>query len=104
MAGAMVLESALKYAFHRARPEPFFGAAPASYSFPSGHALFAASFYFVLASVVTERIRSGVMRALIWLATALLVAAIGFSRIYLDFTIPRMLSEAILRRPFWSVR
>jgi undecaprenyl-diphosphatase len=88
MAGAVILENGLKYGFHRARPEPFFGAAPASYSFPSGHALFSTCFYFVLASAITERIRSRAMRALIRLAAALFVAAIGLSRIYLGFHYP----------------
>jgi hypothetical protein len=82
------IENGLKYGFHRARPEPFYGAAPASYSFPSGHALFSTCFYFVLASAITERIRSRAMRALIRLAAALFVAAIGLSRIYLGFHYP----------------
>src|SRR5512141_1234076 len=39
LAGATVLDLALKYSFHRARPTPFFGDLPHTYSFPSGHAL-----------------------------------------------------------------
>src|SRR6266566_83316 len=37
--GSVVLDVSLKFAFHRARPVPFFGTAPLTYSFPSGHAL-----------------------------------------------------------------
>jgi undecaprenyl-diphosphatase len=47
--GALVLDLALKYAFHRQRPVPYFGSAPITYSFPSGHSLF--SFVF------TERLQ-----------------------------------------------
>ena len=32
--GTLVLDLSLKYAFHRARPTPFFGALPRTYSFP----------------------------------------------------------------------
>ena len=41
MAGSTLLDNSLKCAFQRSRPEPFFGLEiPASFSFPSGHALF----------------------------------------------------------------
>jgi undecaprenyl-diphosphatase len=59
MAGAVVLENGLKYALHRARPEPYFAAAPETFSFPSGHALFSACFYVTLAWIFATRIRNG---------------------------------------------
>jgi undecaprenyl-diphosphatase len=83
LAGALVLEVALKYAFHRERPTPFFGPLPRTYSFPSGHALFSFCFYGVLAGLLAGRIRSLPLRAVIWTGAALLVLAIGLSRIYL---------------------
>ena len=83
MGGAFVLDFTLKQAFHRARPVPFFGLAPHSYSFPSGHALGSLCFYGVLAGLLTARIRNRLVRVLIWTAGAALVIAIGFSRIYL---------------------
>lgn len=52
MLGAVLLDAILKQVFHRARPQPFFGlAAPASYSYPSGHALISCCFYGVLAAL-----------------------------------------------------
>jgi len=83
LAGALVLDLSLKYAFHRLRPTPVFGPLPRSYSFPSGHALFSFCFYGVLAGLLAGRIRSLPLRIFIWTSAALLVLAIGTSRIYL---------------------
>lgn len=81
--GAELLEQALKLAFHRPRPEPFFNlAAPFGYSFPSGHALVSCCFYGLLAANARRR------QPLAWLAAALLVALIGFSRVYLGVHYP----------------
>jgi undecaprenyl-diphosphatase len=81
--GALVLDLTLKYAFHRARPTPFFAALPRTYSFPSGHALFSFCFYGVLAGLLMGRIRSRLAKVVIWTSAAILVGAIGLSRIYL---------------------
>src|SRR5262249_48148929 len=83
LVGALVLDLSLKYAFHRARPTPFFGALPRTYSFPSGHALFSFCFYGVLAGLWAGRVRSALQRILIWIAAGILVIGIGLSRIYL---------------------
>jgi undecaprenyl-diphosphatase len=80
MAGAVVLDNVLKYAFHRLRPDPFFGIAPETYSFPSGHVLFSSCFYGMLACVFAANFRRAQSRAAAWTAAALLVGAIGFSR------------------------
>jgi undecaprenyl-diphosphatase len=83
MAGAAVIVLTLKYSLQRPRPVPFFGVAPSSYSFPSGHAVASFCFFVQLAVVFTPRIRSPLGRALVWFAGAVLIAGIGFSRIYL---------------------
>jgi len=101
MAGAIVLDNAIKYSFHRARPEPFFGIEPDTYSFPSGHAMFALCFYCTLANVFAERLRSRFARAAIWTVAALLVAAIGLSRIYLGVHYPTDVLGGYLAAAFW---
>lgn len=83
MVGAFLLDVALKYAYHRTRPTAFFGVAPHSYSFPSGHALCSFCFYGVLAGLLSARIKSLYLRIIVWTVAAALVIAIGFSRIYL---------------------
>src|SRR5215470_4326462 len=87
-AGALVLDLSLKYAFHRQRPAPFFGPLPHTYSFPSGHALFSFCFYGVLAGLLADRIKSLPIRICIGVAAAILIAAIGLSRIYLGVHYP----------------
>ncbi|MBV8205544.1 MAG: phosphatase PAP2 family protein [Acidobacteria bacterium] len=84
VSGGGVLNSAMKHAFHRPRPTPFFGyPMPSTESFPSGHALLALCFYGALAALCSARVRDQSLRVSIRLAAALLVLAIGFSRIYL---------------------
>jgi undecaprenyl-diphosphatase len=78
MGGAEAWLYLLKAHFHRQRPEPFFGLAPlTSYSFPSGHALLSFCCYGMLAALAPAR------RALVRIAAAALILAIGLSRIYL---------------------
>lgn len=101
MAGALLLDLTLKAAFQRPRPVPFFGAAPDSYSFPSGHSLFSFCFYGVLAGLVTARVRSLGLRVAIWSAAAALVAAIGLSRIYLGVHYPSDVIAGYLSAAMW---
>ena len=85
MAGAVVLDNAVKFSIRRPRPPPFFGVDPASYSFPSGHALFSLCFYGALAVILSRR---GLPRAVLWAMVICLVAAIGGTRIYLGVHYP----------------
>lgn len=101
MAGALALEFALKYAFHRPRPQPFFGAAPQSYSFPSGHALSSFCFYAVLAGLIAARTRSMAVRIAVGVVAAALVIAIGFSRIYLGAHYPSDVIAGYLAAAVW---
>jgi undecaprenyl-diphosphatase len=88
MVGALALENGLKFAFQRVRPLPFFGSEPETYSFPSGHALFSLCFYGGLAIVASRSMQSAAIKAGTWLATVLLVLAIGGTRIYLGVHYP----------------
>ena len=88
MVGALVLENGLKFSFQRVRPPPFFGPEPVTYSFPSGHALFSLCFYGGLAIAAARAVKSGAMKKGIWIATVLLVLAIGGTRIYLGVHYP----------------
>jgi undecaprenyl-diphosphatase len=101
MAGATVLELALKHAFHRARPVAFFGVAPHSYSFPSGHSLFSFCFYGTLAGLINARVRSWWLRVVVWVAAALMVFAIGLSRIYLGVHYPSDVLAGYLAALMW---
>jgi membrane-associated phospholipid phosphatase len=88
MIGMAALDEVLKLAFHRPRPVAFFGPTPSSYSFPSGHAFGALCFYGVLAAILAPRVRGRIAKWAIWSAAVLLIAMIGFSRIYLGVHYP----------------
>lgn len=101
MTGAILLENILKYSIHRARPEPFFGNAPHTYSFPSGHALFAVCFYGTIASPLSIMVHRPAIRAAIWIAAAFLIFAIGLSRVYLGVHYPSDVIGGYLTGAFW---
>jgi len=88
MAAAIVCNLGLKRLIHCARPEPFFGTDPSSYSFPSGHALYSLCFYGVIAVALAAHAPPGLARIAIGAAAALLVAGIGLSRVYLGVHYP----------------
>ncbi|MBV8857522.1 MAG: phosphatase PAP2 family protein [Acidobacteria bacterium] len=102
MAGALILNGVLKLSFHRARPAPFFNlGAPASYSFPSGHALYSFCLFGTLAAIISRRVQSTWTRTAVWAAAALIVVLVGFSRIYLGVHYPSDVIEGYAAAFFW---
>ena len=82
--GAEVLSSGMKLGFRRERP--FFSdplATESTYSFPSGHALVSLTVYGSIALVLARRLPTRGERVLLLASAAILVLAIGFSRLYL---------------------
>jgi membrane-associated phospholipid phosphatase len=84
LAGAEALTWSLKAVFQRERPtfaDPV--ATAGSFSYPSGHALVSLAVYGGLASLLLGSFRSPRARNVCLGIAALIVAAIGFSRLYL---------------------
>jgi membrane-associated phospholipid phosphatase len=82
--GGLLVNVIVKHIYHRTRPtwdDPFLTLASAS--FPSGHAAGATLFYGFLAVYMVWRMKKPLPRALAVLACVLMVAIVGFSRIYL---------------------
>ena len=101
MLGEIALNVALKHAFHRHRPVPFFGDAPHSYSFPSGHALASFCFYGVLAGLIVNRAEKVGWRIAVGITAAVLILAIGISRIYLGVHYPSDVVAGYLAAAMW---
>src|SRR6266404_1585444 len=88
MVGMAALDVTLKLAFHRPRPVAYFGPTPATFSFPSGHAMGAFCFYGVLAAMLAARASGRAAKWCIWTGAVLLIGLIGYSRIYLGVHYP----------------
>ena len=80
--GAELLNTTLKLAFHRQRPEVAFVHLD-TYSYPSGHAMMATAFYGALAYLLCRRLSGFWASVGVVAAAILLVVVIGFSRLYL---------------------
>ena len=82
--GGLLLNVLLKHLFNRSRPtwdDPLLSLD--SSSFPSGHTAGATLFYGFLAAYMVWRMKNPAARVLVVLACALMIALVGFSRIYL---------------------
>jgi len=101
MLGAGGLDVILKHAFRRARPVPFFGPTPHTYSFPSGHSLSSLCFYGILAGLLGSRLPQRGWRVLLWTLALLIAGAIGLSRIYLGVHYPTDVVAGYLAALMW---
>jgi undecaprenyl-diphosphatase len=90
LAGAGVLDAGLKELFARARPQAFFDyyPTPRSFSFPSGHALFAVCFFGGIAVLLSHRLRGRPAQVLVWAIALVPIILIGASRVYLGVHYP----------------
>ncbi len=104
LSGAGLLNTLLKQTFARTRPEAFFEyPLPLSQSFPSGHAIFAASVFGGLAVLVTDRISSKPLQVMVWAAALVLILLIGVSRVYLGVHYPSDVLAGYAVAVFWVV-
>ncbi|HUQ29309.1 MAG TPA: phosphatase PAP2 family protein [Usitatibacter sp.] len=82
--GGMLINTIIKYIFHRDRPvwdDPLFTLSSAS--FPSGHTAGATLFYGFIAAFMVWNMKTLGPRLIAVTGCALMVALVGFSRIYL---------------------
>jgi membrane-associated phospholipid phosphatase len=100
LAGAELLNLVLKLSFHRARPEVAFIHLD-TYSFPSGHAMISAAAYGALAYLAWGRVRTRGRRLVLIAGTVVLVALIGFSRLYLGVHYLSDVLAGIAGGAFW---
>ncbi|MGZ5083903.1 MAG: phosphatase PAP2 family protein [Usitatibacter sp.] len=103
--GGMLLNTLLKHVYARARPkwdDPLLTALTTD-SFPSGHAAGATLFYGFLAAYMVWRMKRGWPRALAVLGCALMVALVGFSRIYLGVHYLSDVLAAVSMSTVWLV-
>ncbi len=82
----LVLRQGLKHFFQRARPELWTALPDVSYSFPSGHALGSVIIYGVMIYLISQSYPR--WRWILWGLYSVLVAVIGFSRLYLGLHWP----------------
>jgi undecaprenyl-diphosphatase len=101
--GAGLLDWGLKLFFGRERPDAFFEnyPSPSSFSFPSGHALFATAFFGGVAVLLWARLRGPGLRLAVWVVAVAFILLIGFSRIYLGVHYPSDVAGGFAAGTVW---
>ena len=89
-AGGGIMNYALKNVFDRPRPSlvPHVLADPASYSFPSGHAMASAAIYLTLGAIVAEFAKTWKLKAYVMTVAVVLTLVIGATRVFLGVHYP----------------
>ena len=100
--GAIALNDSFKAWFHRLRPAPPWAMAHEStYSFPSGHSLFALTLYGLIAYMILDRRTRGTRRVLVIVLAAVMAFGIGISRIYLGVHWPTDVLAGYITASLW---
>ena len=101
--GAQLLNDVLKQAFARPRPHVFeWGTQVATTSFPSGHAMSAAAVYATIAYLAARLEPRRAVRVTTFVVAALLILAVGFSRMYLGVHYPSDVAAGIVVGWAWA--
>jgi undecaprenyl-diphosphatase len=102
MSGALVMNVTLKLHFERPRPQlPWSIGDEHTWSFPSGHALFAVTLYGIAAHLILRQRHSRRDRLAVLLPATLLPLLIGLSRIYLGEHYPTDILAGYLTGVLW---
>lgn len=99
---AYVLKVFLKLVYQRDRPEIFESLiAEQSFSYPSGHAFAAMLFWGFLGWILLRHAKAPILRILIIAITALIIALVGVSRVYLGVHWPSDVLAGWLLGAWW---
>ena len=102
MIGALLLNTGLKRLLGRERPPELYpDTMPASFSFPSGHALMSLVFYFTISFVASRMVAQRGLKIAIWTVGSVTVGAIGLSRVYLGVHYPSDVVAGYLVGALW---
>lgn len=101
--GGVLLNNVLKASFHRPRPQVFeWGTHAFSSSFPSGHAMSAATVYLTVAYLAARLHRRAAVRWAIWCVAFLVILLIAGSRIALGVHYPSDVAAGIILGAAWA--
>ncbi|ESU31140.1 hypothetical protein G3A_18445 [Bacillus sp. 17376] len=96
-----ILNRLLKLYFQRARPDFNILIEIGGYSFPSGHAMNAFSFYSILAYLLWRHVPTSMGRIAVIIFSSFMILAIGMSRVYLGVHYPSDIIGGFLASSLW---
>jgi undecaprenyl-diphosphatase len=100
--GGQVLNRLLKAHFERPRPAIVLWQQPVdSFSFPSGHAMSSFVAFGIIAYLVANAVSTRALKRFVWITAALLIALVGFSRMYLGVHYPSDVLAGFLAGLAW---